>query len=429
MNQYDVVYTLIRILTHPLRWLPYRWIHALGKIVGACLFYCMPSYRKRALSNIALAEGIAQSEEEVIDTAKQAFHNLAINCLEYAKFAAEKSFSNVIACENPEVADALYAEGKGLIFFCAHQSNWEALFLDGTRRMKGVAIGKDISNKPLYAWITRIREKHGGKIIAPKQALREGLRALRSGAFLGIVGDQGMPESSYSFPFLGRQAWSSTAPALLAYRTGRPILFAETRRVQGGYRIRYSDPIWPHLEKPMESEVIRMMNAALQLLETSIRKSPGEWLWQHNRWKQQTPRVVYKPFRHDALAIVLPPEPERLRSLLPQLTAFREIYPRGFLAVMAPEHAHEPLPIAVDELIEYKNLEETLRPDMRFKLVFDLAGYSPLRRHYLKRSAFAVLDVPALERLASMHLRGGEQFGDVLKRALCRPGTLWHKEN
>src|SRR3546814_3313704 len=70
-----------------------------------------------------------------------------INCLEYSKFAREKNFAKVIHCENPEIASSLYAQGQGIIFFCGHQSNWEALFLDGTTRMQGVAIGKAIKNK------------------------------------------------------------------------------------------------------------------------------------------------------------------------------------------------------------------------------------------------------------------------------------------
>ena len=167
------------------------------------------------------------------------------------RFGRETDFSRVIQCENPETADELYRQGQGIIFFCGHLSNWEALFLDGTRRMRGIAIGKSIKNKRLYRWIVSIREKNGGKIIAPRNAVKEGLRVLRKGVFMGIVGDQGMPDSGYSFPFLGRRAWTTTAPALLAYKTHCPIIVATTRRVKGGYRIRYSDPIWPNLEESL----------------------------------------------------------------------------------------------------------------------------------------------------------------------------------
>ncbi len=429
MNKERIVYFLIRCLTYPFALMPYSWIHAIGKWAGSIAFYFMPVYRKRALSNLALAKDLALSPKELIRTAKESFQNLAINCLEYPKLANETDFSRVIRCENPEAAAALHAQGKGIIFFCGHQSNWEVLFLDGTSRMKGMAIGKSIKNKLLYNWVLRMREKNGGKIIAPRNAVREGLRALRKGIFLGIVGDQGMPESGYSFPFLGRRAWTSPAPALLAYKTNSPILFAETRRVHGGYRIRYSDPIWPNLSEPLENEIVRMMDQALTLLEKSIKIRPGEWLWQHNRWKQQTPQIVYKRFRHDCICIVLPEDKAAFEALLPHLPTLKLIYPLSFLILLVPERYRNTDLITVDQTLYYSHISATLLDDYRFKLVFNFSGYGAIQRHYEKKSAFEILSLDDLKQLASPHLppEMKDDVSEIFKRALCRSGTLWEK--
>ena len=114
--------------------------------------------------------------------------------------------------------------------------------------MPGVAIGRPIKNKLLYNWVTSIRQKFGGKMIAPQNAIREGLRGLKKGAFLGIVGDQGMPNSGFSSPFFGRNAWTSPIAAILSHRTGSPIMVATTHRSEGKYSIHYSEPIWPNTE-------------------------------------------------------------------------------------------------------------------------------------------------------------------------------------
>lgn len=418
------IYLLVRIGTYPFSLMPYSWIHAIGKGLGTVAYHCMREYRKRALSNLALATDLALTPKEVVRYAKQSFQNLAINCLEYPRFARESDFSQVIACENPEAADAIYKEGKGIIFFCGHQANWEALFLDGTRRMNGIAIGKPIKNKYLYNWILSIREKNGGKIIAPRNAVKEGLRALKKGVFMGIVGDQGMPDSGYSFPFLGRRAWTSTAPALLAYRTGSPIIFATTRRVPGGYRIRYHEPIWPNEAEPMEKEVVRMMDLALTQLQESIKEAPGEWLWQHNRWKQQTIHNLYKRFRQDCICLILPEE--GLEELLPHLHTLKEIYPLVFLFLLVPEKYRHLKLIEADETIYYRSLEETLLPDLKFKLVFNFTGYKPIHKHYERLSAFYVLDLPKIKELAKEHTKPEHTLSDILKRALCKPGRIWH---
>jgi len=430
MDREHCSYFFIRTLAAPFQWMPYTWLHKIGRAIGKLAFYCMRDYRKRSLSNLALATDLQlKSEKQLVRIAKKSFENLAINVLEYPRFARETDFSKVIQCENPEIADALYQSGQGIIFFCGHLSNWEALFLDGTKRMNGIAIGKSIKNKRLYRWIVSIREKNGGRIIAPRNAVKEGLRALRKGVFMGIVGDQGMPDSGYSFPFLGRRAWTTTAPALLAYKTHCPIIVATTRRVKGGYRIRYSDPIWPNLEEPLDKETVRMMDQSLTILQESIKESPGEWLWQHNRWKQQTPQIIYKRFRKDCICIILPKDPDKFAAIQPHLATLKQIYPLDFLFLLVP-HCFKNAPlIPVDEIIYYNEPKEILLRDYRFKLIFNFSTY-PAAKHYEKLSAFEVLDMSDLHELAAPHLPPAQQhdFSEILKRALCRPGTIWNPE-
>jgi KDO2-lipid IV(A) lauroyltransferase len=402
--------------------MPYSWIQRVGRALGILLFYAMPKYRKRTLSNLALAKEFSLSKDELIRISKESFQNLAIVCLEYPRLSREKKLSKFISCENPEEAARLVQQGTGVVFFCGHLANWEVLFLEATSRMKGVAVAKPIRNGRLYRWIVGIREKYGGKIIPQSQCIKGGLRALKQGSFLGIVGDQGMPASGYCRPFLGRNAWTSTAPALLAYRSHRPLIFAETRRTPGGYKIRYSEPLWPDPNAAMESEVPRLMDKMLSLLQESIKNRPAEWLWQHNRWKQQTPKNVLKRFRYDALCVILPPT---LEPLLPHLKTLREIYPLDFLFLIAP-HA---VPIEADETFFYSRIEESLLEDFRFKIVFNFTDYARIKRHYLNLSAFEVLSLNDLRKLASPHLTlEKNDLSEVFKRALTRPGTLWQKE-
>lgn len=423
-------YALIRAVTYPFGFMPYSWLRTIGKVIGSGAYYCMREYRKRALSNLALATDLALTPKETVQLAKKSFQNLAINCLEYPKLARDKHFGRALQCENPETANEIYAQGKGIIFFCGHLSNWEVPFLDGTSRMNGIAIGKPIRNKKLYKWILSIREKNGGKIVTPHNAIKEGFRALKKGHFIGIVGDQGMPDSGYSFPFLGRRAWTTTAPALLAYRTESPILFAQTHRTKTGYKIRYSEPLWPDLTRPMEEEVVRMMNALLKLLQESIRLYPGEWLWQHNRWKQQTPQNLYKRFRQDCICIILPMEERKLQLILPHLQTLKTIYPKDFIFLIAPEKCRSHPLIETDETYFYQKIEETLRPDLRFKLIFNFADYAPIPSYYENLSAFEVIDLDILRELARPYLpaKYRNNLSEIFKRALCRPGTLWSND-
>ena len=426
MDKEKWIYYLIRTLMYPLSFIPYPVLRLLGKGLGIFAFYTMTQFRKRALSNLALADDLHLKEKELFFYAKKSFQNLAINCLEYPKFSRKKNLTSAIKCENPEEANRLYEKGQGIIFFCAHQSNWEALFLDGTTRMKGIAIGKPIKNKRLYDWIISIREKNGGKIIAPRSAVKESIRALRKGSFIGIVGDQGMPGSGYSFPFFGRRAWTSTAPALLAYKTNSPIIFASTKRTSNGYTIHYSDPIWPNLKESSEKDVVRMMNETLTLLQESIKESPGEWFWQHNRWKQQTIRTLVRRFRQDCVCIILPEK--GFENFLPALQTLKKIYQPDFLFLLIPKvYQNSPL-VEADEIIYYTSLEETLIKDYRFKLVFNFTDYRTIHKFYEKLSVLEVLDLATIQELAKAHLRPYHNLSDTIERAICRPNSIWKNE-
>lgn len=407
-----IVYLLIRTLTFPISFLPFWAIHLLGHGLGTLAYYTLTKYRKRTLSNLSLA-GIPNIKK----TAKASFHNLAITCLEYAKFDRLKNTEKVITCVNPKQAKDLIDKGTGIIFFCGHQANWELLFLEGTRRMPGVAIGRPIKNIHLYNWVKSIREKFGGTIVPPKQALKEGLRALKQGKFFGILGDQGMPESEYAYEFFGRRAWTTPAPAILSYKTKCPIMVATIKRENGKYFIHYSDPIYPNPEAPLEDEIDRMMKTSLHLLEEKIRETPGQWLWQHNRWKQETPLNVYYRYRWDSILLIL--KKEHL-SLLP---TFREIYPKAFMTIYAPKGCTVPLDNV--EKRSYENVEELFITDYRFKMVFNFSGNSSLNAHFLKQSAFHSLDLPALKKAASEHLLENDPLPLILKKALTRPNTLW----
>lgn len=368
-----LTYILFRIFTFPLQFLPYKILHLLGKILGLAVYYIYPKYRKRALSNLALASDLHLTPEQIVSTAKKSLQSLAITALEYPRLSVEKNIHKLATCMSPEPAASMIKAGQGIIFFCGHQTNWEILFLEGTQRMPGVAIGRPINNHYLYQWILNLRQKFGGTIIPPKSAYKESFRALKQGKFVGIVGDQGMPDSGFSCPFLGREAYTSPLPALLSARTGCPIMVATTKRQFGRYTIHYSDPILPTDDPHVQ------MRQVLAIFEDSIKERPHEWLWIHNRWKQQQPGKIPKKFRHDAIAFIFP-DIASAEASIPQI---RTLYPREHVTAFVPS------PFTSSE-IEVKSFDELFVPDYRFKLLVDFTQNLQAQKHFSKLSALNI---------------------------------------
>jgi Kdo2-lipid IVA lauroyltransferase/acyltransferase len=411
-----LIYLAIRALFLPFAYLPYSAIHTIGRFFGRLLFYLYPKFRKRTLSNLSLAKDLHLTHAERKKIAIESCQNMVITALEYPKLARETDLAKVVTCINPQPANEIFQKGKGIVFFCAHQSNWELLFLDGTKRMRGTAIGRPFRNKLLYRWVVSIRQKFCGKIIAPKEALFEGMKALKRGDFLGIVGDQGLPDSGYFENFLGTPAWTSPMPAILAYRMNCPLMYATTRRKKGRYEIEYSDPIWPQKECAMETEVARIMKEALSLLEEEIKRHPGEWLWLHNRWKKQSPRGPKRIFRFDSICIVLPNSASFFEKTKEGLKTFREVYPLESITIFIPKAFRHLMPLTDVEVIEFNEEKEIFIKDYRFKIIFNFTDNKKVDKHFLKLSALKTVHFDDLIKIANMPK--WSDFSILLKQAL-----------
>lgn len=219
----------------------------------------------------------------------------------------------------------------------------------------------------------------------PRQAIKSGLKALRAGKYIGIVGDQAFPDSDYSYPFFGTRAWTSTAPALLAYKTKSPIIVGTSHRMRNHYEVRGSEHLWPDYSKPMKEAVVDLMDRAMQHLEQSIKGSPDQWMWIHDRWKQQGIDHVKRQYRYGFVLLIFKEAPSMM--LVKRL---RQIFPRSFLTYWLPEGVE----IETDcEVKHYRDSSEIMVRDWRYQLVLDFANMPRVRRHYRSLGAVKTLVV------------------------------------
>lgn len=377
-----LIYFLFRFFGFIISSLPPSILHVFAKQAGIWAYYLHRPFRKKALSNLAIAYGESKSEAERKKIAIDSFQNLMITLLEFFCLKRGKVAAKIE--QNSEVA-ALLEKKQGVIFLTGHQANWEIPFLAVTARFPGVAIGRPIKNRRLYRFVLSVREQNGGKIVMPKSAIRQGVRALKEGKFLGIVGDQAFPSSPYSYPLFGTRAWTTSTPALLAYKTNSPIVVGITKRIGNGYEIKGSSPIWPNLDAPLKDEVTRMMDIAMSQLEKSIQELPGQWMWVHDRWKQQEIDHVKRIYRYGFILVILPKDPD-----LSLISLLQKIYPRSFLTFYAPKE------ISLSGCIVkyYEKESDLFQRDYRFQLVLDFYGSAQLRRHFRKLGAMKTVELP-----------------------------------
>jgi len=132
--------------------------------------------------------------------------------------------------------------------------------------------------------ITRLRSGYAGEIIHTREAYRASRSALKRNRLVLIMMDQRVPaEGGLLIPFLGRPAWTTTLLALLAIKSGAPVLACQNKReghqIRGTFRRIEVNPQATLKETPA---LVLSLNKEL---ERWVRERPAEWLWMHNRWK------------------------------------------------------------------------------------------------------------------------------------------------
>lgn len=170
----------------------------------------------------------------------------------------------------------------------AHLGNWELLALAHRLTPYSLTVVvRPLDSPALQALAERVRRKTGVEIIAKRRALGAVLSALAAGRIVGILLDQNATRREGVFvPFFGRPASTSRALAVLALRTGAPIVPIFARREPGGRHRVSVHPVLPVPEtNDPERAVVELTAACARTIEGAIRETPEQWLWMHDRWR------------------------------------------------------------------------------------------------------------------------------------------------
>jgi KDO2-lipid IV(A) lauroyltransferase len=108
---------------------------------------------------------------------------------------------------------------------------------------------------------------------------------------VGILLDQNATRREGVFvPFFGHAASTSRSVALLALRTGTPIvpIFIQREGV-GRHRVIVEPPLPLPPSNDLERAIVELTALCTQAIEAAVRRTPEQWLWSHDRWRTRPP--------------------------------------------------------------------------------------------------------------------------------------------
>jgi KDO2-lipid IV(A) lauroyltransferase len=277
--------------------IPRCWSISIGKALGVFLHNILHKRRTIVIDNIRQALPFMQRHplwsgefESAGQIALATFKNLGVSIVEVCRLYHGKgdSLIDAIVVNGRDNFIKAREKHKGLIFVGGHCGNWELMSLSFKKLFdENVwAIVSPQKNPYLNAVVEKMRMSYGNKVIYNKAALRPILGVIKNDGVIGMLADQAVFEHNGALiEFLGRKAWANKAPAIIAHKTGVPLVPVFIHREEDHYVLTI------HPEQALcgdrtEEGITSDIQAVARYLEDFVCAHPAEWYWMHRRWKR-----------------------------------------------------------------------------------------------------------------------------------------------
>jgi KDO2-lipid IV(A) lauroyltransferase len=279
----DAIYVAVRAALGACALVPAAALRALGRGLGRAAYALLGRARRTALANLALARP-ELSEEARRELAWRAFVTLGAHLADaVAMLRGDDPAPLVFDAADRAILESAREEGRGVLFASAHLGPWERVAATLVRAGVPLVTLAREAYDPRLTWIyDRLRAPRGVAAIYrghPGAAARI-VRALKTGAVLGMPMDLRSRVPSIEAPFLGHPASTAVGPARIALRTGAPVVvgtYAPGDRVTVT-RIPTDDLV---AGPEGEARLTERLNGALS---ARILAAPEAWVWMHERF-------------------------------------------------------------------------------------------------------------------------------------------------
>jgi Kdo2-lipid IVA lauroyltransferase/acyltransferase len=276
--------------------IPARRVYLLGAVSGYIISRILPKRRNIATDNIGQALPYMKthplwvpSNQDVQQLARESFENLGRSLLETCRLYHGQGDELIsrIEVRGRDNFEAARIKGKGMICFSGHCGNWELMALAFTRLLGEGAVVARRQNNPFFnRMVERMRMRYNSRVIYKQGGLRGILTTLKKGQLVGLLADQAvLPAEAALIDVLGRKAWASKAPVIIAQKSGAPLVPVFIHREGEAQVITF----YPEhqFSGDMSDEGIRKETQALsRYVENFVVAHPTQWYWVHRRWKR-----------------------------------------------------------------------------------------------------------------------------------------------
>ena len=195
--------------------------------------------------------------------------------------------------EGFEHVEESLARGVGPMLVLPHLGSWEwcAYWLTRVRKVPVTAVVERVEPPALFDWFVEFRQRIGMEIVPlGPDAGRSIVKAIKQGRVIALLCDRDIGGGGTDVTFFGETTTLPSGPAVLALRTGAPLIPTGVYDQGGGHHHAIlRPPIVAERRKSFRDDVTRITQAMAHELEGLIRRAPEQWHLLQPNWPSDRP--------------------------------------------------------------------------------------------------------------------------------------------
>lgn len=269
-----------------LRWLPERTAYRLVYLLADFLTKRNGKHVSRLRSNLRRTKPDMTDlnlDLLVID-AMHSYMRYWCDTFRFPDWSPERVRDTVTVTNEHLLLDAIAAK-TGVIVTLPHAGNWDhagAYFC--AKGIHLVTVAEHLKPEKLFLKFLSYRQAMGMEVLPlDGRVLGTLAQRLRQGALVALIADRDLSRSGIDVSFFGGPSRMPPGPALLALKTGAPLITAFVSYTEAGIHIDFNEVSIPASGSD-ESKVSQIVQSMAHLFENGISAHPQDWHMLQRIW-------------------------------------------------------------------------------------------------------------------------------------------------
>ncbi len=285
------MYAFLNLMVRLGSCIPFRVCQFLGRMLGGAFSLIVLGRTEVSLHNLGRAFKDSLSEREIRRLNRRVITHFGEMFFEIPHILRlnSENLERYVRFENEENLLSAQAKGKGVFILTGHFGNWELMSAATCLRYapRSAVVARPLDFSPADRLMADLRSRFGTVIIPKQGAVKGILKVVKQRGMVGILLDQNVAWYEGVFvPFFGNLACTNKGLALLALKTGAPVVpVFSVRDHDGRYRVIFEKEVNLIRTGDMTRDVEENTALFTKIIERFIREYPDHWFWFHKRWK------------------------------------------------------------------------------------------------------------------------------------------------